>query len=51
VHRAFRTQKNITVIATGLIVITVGWLVALVHLFPLNWLYLRHGRIKVPPRP
>jgi hypothetical protein len=50
VHRAFRTQKNITVIATGLIVITVGWLVALVHLFPLNWLYLRHGRIKVPPR-
>jgi predicted acylesterase/phospholipase RssA len=48
VHRLFRTQKSITVIATGLLVITVGWVVALVHLFPLNWLYLRHG--KVPRR-
>jgi cytochrome c biogenesis protein CcdA len=50
VHRLFRTQKSITVIATGLIVITAGWLVALVHLFPLNWLYLRYGRIKAPAR-
>jgi predicted acylesterase/phospholipase RssA/MinD-like ATPase involved in chromosome partitioning or flagellar assembly len=50
VHRLFRTQKSITVIATGLIMITAGWLVALVHLFPLNWLYLRYGRIKAPAR-
>jgi hypothetical protein len=31
--------------------ITVGWVVALAHLYPLNWLYLQYGRIKVPLRP
>ncbi|MEA2758060.1 MAG: hypothetical protein QOH65_673 [Methylobacteriaceae bacterium] len=49
VHRAFRDQKSITVIATGLMVITVGWIVALLHLHPLNWLYLQRGRVRVRP--
>jgi hypothetical protein len=47
VHRGFRDQKSITVIATGLMIITVGWAVALVHLYPLNWLYLQRGRVRV----
>jgi hypothetical protein len=40
-----------TVIATGVLMVTVGWLLALIHLYPLNWLFLRYGRIKIsPPR-
>jgi predicted acylesterase/phospholipase RssA len=49
-HRVFRTRKSLTVIATGLVMVTVGWFFALIHLFPLNWLYLRYGRVQVPPR-
>jgi hypothetical protein len=49
-HRRFGTQKSLTVIATGLVVITFGWFVALINLFPFNWLYVRYGKIKVPPR-
>jgi hypothetical protein len=50
IHRVFRTRKSLTVIATGLVMVTVGWFFALIHLFPLNWIYLRYGRVQVPPR-
>jgi hypothetical protein len=50
-HRAFRSQKGLTVIVTGLMVVTVGWLIALFHLFPLNWLYLHYGKVKIQHRP
>ena len=50
IHRVFRTRKSLTVIATGLVMVTVGWFFALIHLFPLNWLYLRYGRVQAPPR-
>jgi predicted acylesterase/phospholipase RssA len=49
-HRLFRTQKSITVIATGLVTITIGWFFALINLYPLNWLYLRYGKVNLPPR-
>lgn len=50
-HRLFRTGKGLSVIVTGVLIVTVGWLVALIHLYPLNWLYLYSGRIKGhPPR-
>jgi predicted acylesterase/phospholipase RssA/MinD-like ATPase involved in chromosome partitioning or flagellar assembly len=48
VHWVLRTEKSISVIATGLAIVTVGWLLALLHLYPLNWVYLRRGRVKVP---
>jgi predicted acylesterase/phospholipase RssA len=51
VHRLLGTEKGATVIVTGVLMVVFGWLLALVHLFPLNWFYLRYGRIKVsPPR-
>jgi hypothetical protein len=48
VHWVLRTGKSISVIATGLAIVTVGWLLALLHLYPLNWVYLRRGRVKIP---
>jgi len=50
IHRVFDTKKSMTVIASGVLFATVGWIVALFHLYPLNSLYLRIGRIKVPSR-
>jgi predicted acylesterase/phospholipase RssA len=45
IHRLFRSPKSWTVIATGLLMVTVGWAVAKVHLYLLDWLYLRTGRV------
>jgi predicted acylesterase/phospholipase RssA len=50
VHFLFGTRKSMTVIATGLVMVTVGWLFALINLYPLNGIYLRYGKVKVPPR-
>jgi len=49
-HRRLPAPKSMTVIFTGLVMVTVGWLVAWIHLVPLNWLYLRYGKVKLPPR-
>jgi len=51
VHRLLGTEKGATVIFTGVLMVAFGWLLALVHLFPLNWFYLRYGRIRVAPSP
>jgi predicted acylesterase/phospholipase RssA len=50
-HRLFRSRKSLTVIATGLLTVTVGWLLALVHLAFFDWLFLRIGKVKtaMPP--
>ena len=50
IHFCLRTRKSMTVIATGLVMVTVGWLFALINLFLLNGLYLRGGKVKVPPQ-
>ena len=50
-HRIFGSQKSITVIASGLMMVAGGWLIALAHLFPLNWVYLRHGKVKTTVAP
>jgi predicted acylesterase/phospholipase RssA len=44
VHRLCHTGKSLTVIATGLLMVTVGWLVALLHLAIFDCLYLATGR-------
>jgi hypothetical protein len=45
-HRLCRTRKSITVIATGLLMVTVGWIAALVHLAVFDRLYLRIGKVR-----
>jgi predicted acylesterase/phospholipase RssA/MinD-like ATPase involved in chromosome partitioning or flagellar assembly len=45
-HRAFGSRKSVSVIVTGLVLISVGWLVALVQLALLDPIYLRLGRVR-----
>jgi predicted acylesterase/phospholipase RssA/MinD-like ATPase involved in chromosome partitioning or flagellar assembly len=42
-HRAIGSRKSVTVIATGLLLGTVGWLAALVHLIVFDPLFLLNG--------
>jgi predicted acylesterase/phospholipase RssA len=50
VHFFCGSRKSMTVIATGLLVGTVGWFFALINLWPLNPIYLRSGKVKAPPQ-
>ena len=47
-HLVCRTRKSVTVIATGIVAVTVGWAVALAHLAIFDPAYLQLG--KVPRR-
>jgi hypothetical protein len=49
VHFFCGTRKSMTVIATGLLVGTVGWLFAWINLGPLNWIYLQSGKVSRKP--
>jgi predicted acylesterase/phospholipase RssA len=49
VHLFCGTRKSMTVIATGLLVGTVGWFFALINLGPLNWIYLQSGKVSRRP--
>jgi hypothetical protein len=46
VYAVLRKRKSVTVLCTGFLVVTVGWLPALVHLAFFDRLYLRLGRIR-----
>jgi predicted acylesterase/phospholipase RssA len=50
-HRLFRSQKSMTVIVTGLLMVTVGWALARAHLLLFDWLYRRTGKLAHGPRP
>jgi len=50
VHFFCGSRKSMTVIATGLLVGTFGWFLALINLWPLNSIYLRSGKVKTPPQ-
>jgi predicted acylesterase/phospholipase RssA len=50
-HRFFGSRKSFTVIATGLVMVTAGWLLAAIHLAIFDPLYRRYGRIRVDSRP
>lgn len=50
VHRMFGSRKSFTVIATGLVMVTVGWLIAAFHLAVFDPLYRRYGRVLVDGR-
>ena len=49
-HRLFRSQKSMTVIVTGLLMVTVGWALARAHLLLFDWLYNRTGKLARGPR-
>jgi predicted acylesterase/phospholipase RssA len=50
-HRLFRSRKSMTVIVTGLFMITVGWALASIHMLFFDWLYQRAGRVTLGSRP
>lgn len=45
-HRLFRTGKSVSVIVTGLLVVTVGWLGAVLHLAIFDRLYRMRGKVR-----
>jgi predicted acylesterase/phospholipase RssA len=45
-HRLFRTGKSATVIVTGLLMVTVGWLGAVLHLAVFDPLYQMKGKVR-----
>jgi hypothetical protein len=46
IPRLFGTRKSSTVIVTGLVLVGVGWLIASLHLFLFDWIYLLAGKVR-----
>lgn len=49
-HRAAGSRKSLTVLSTGALMVTVGWVIAAFHLAIFDPMYQRYGRVPVSGR-